>query len=43
LRVKGAEGRYEQRTPALAAGLTDHVWTIKEWVSYPTFKHIRDT
>ena len=35
LRVKGAEKRYEQRTPAMAAGLTDHIWTTKEWVSYP--------
>lgn len=24
------------RTPAMSAGLTDHVWTIKEWVSFPT-------
>jgi hypothetical protein len=38
-----AENRYEQRTPALVAGLTDHVWTIKEWVTYPAVKRIRDT
>ena len=24
-----------QRTPAMVAGLTDHVWTINEWVSFP--------
>jgi hypothetical protein len=24
-----------QRTPAMAAGLTDHVWTLKEWLSRP--------
>lgn len=24
-----------QRTPAMAAGLTDHVWSIREWVSFP--------
>ena len=23
------------RTPAMAAGLTDHVWSIREWVSFP--------
>jgi len=43
LRVQVAENRYEQRTPAMAAGLTDHVWTIKEWLSYPAVKRIRDT
>lgn len=26
---------YRQRTPAMAAGLTDHVWTLKEWLSHP--------
>jgi IS1 family transposase len=26
---------YRQRTPAMAAGLTDHIWTLKEWLSYP--------
>jgi hypothetical protein len=26
---------YRQRTPALAAGLTDHLWTLKEWLSRP--------
>ncbi len=24
-----------QRTPAMAAGLTDHIWSIEEWVTYP--------
>jgi IS1 family transposase len=38
LRVKNAEGQWEQRTPAMAAGLTDHIWSMKEWVSYPTAK-----
>jgi len=42
LRVKVAERHYEQRTPAMAAGLTDHVWTIREWATYPAFKRIRD-
>ena len=21
--------------PAMAAGLTDHVWSIREWLTYP--------
>jgi IS1 family transposase len=29
------EGRWRQRTPAMAAGLADHVWTINEWISRP--------
>jgi hypothetical protein len=36
LRVQGADGGcYEQRTPAMAAGLADHVWSLQEWISYP--------
>jgi IS1 family transposase len=31
LRVRGEEGRWRERSPALAAGLTDHLWTWKEW------------
>lgn len=38
LRVEVAEGQYQQRTPAMAAGLTDHIWTIQEWATYPTFR-----
>jgi hypothetical protein len=26
---------YQQRTPAMAAGLTDHIWTLEEWLSFP--------
>ena len=40
LRVQVAENQYEQRTPAMVAGLTDHVWTTKEWVSYPAVKRL---
>ena len=35
LRVQGRDGGYEQRTPAMAAGLADHVWSLQEWVTYP--------
>jgi IS1 family transposase len=34
LRVK-ADGRWQRRTPAMAAGLTDHIWTLDEWLTYP--------
>jgi len=33
--VKGIDGRYHARTPAMAAGLTDHVWSIREWITFP--------
>jgi hypothetical protein len=35
LRVKGEDGRWQARTPAVAAGLTDHVWTWREWFTRP--------
>jgi len=28
-------GRWRRRTPAMAAGLTDHVWSMTEWISFP--------
>jgi IS1 family transposase len=34
LRVKDAEDKWRQRSPAMAAKLTDHIWTWKEWFSY---------
>jgi IS1 family transposase len=35
LRVKDEHGRWRERSPALAAGLTDHVWTWAEWFNRP--------
>ena len=35
LRHQRADGRWEERTPAMAAGLTDHVWKLSEWLAYP--------
>jgi IS1 family transposase len=29
------EGRWVKRSPAMAAGLTDHVWAMSEWLSRP--------
>lgn len=28
-------GRWRQRTPAMAAGLADHVWSLEEWLTRP--------
>jgi IS1 family transposase len=42
LRVEVGPKEYEPRTPAMAAGLTDHVWTIREWATYPAIKRLRD-
>ena len=33
LRVEDDEG-WQRRTPAMAAGLADHVWTLQEWLTY---------
>jgi IS1 family transposase len=35
LDLKGADGIKTRRTPAMAAGLTDHIWTLKEWCTFP--------
>ena len=34
LRVKGEDG-WQPRTPAMVAGLADHVWSLREWLTYP--------
>ena len=36
LRIRGSDGTWQARTPAMAAGLSDHVWSIEEWITYPT-------
>jgi hypothetical protein len=35
LRRKVGRRRYQPRTPAMAAGLTDHVWSLREWLTFP--------
>ncbi len=35
LRELIGDGRWRRRTPAMAAGLTDHVWSLSEWISLP--------
>jgi len=42
LRVQVGEKEYQQRTPAMAAGLTDHIWTTREWATYPAVNRLRD-
>lgn len=36
LREEVAPKKYRQRTPAMAAGLTDHVWSLEEWLLFPS-------
>jgi hypothetical protein len=35
LRESVGEGAYRKRTPAMSAGLTDHVWSLQEWLTRP--------
>jgi len=35
LRTKDDQGHWQARSPALAAGLADHLWSMAEWLSYP--------
>jgi IS1 family transposase len=39
LRQKDEAGRWQQRTPAMAAGLADHVWSLEEWLTLPALQH----
>jgi hypothetical protein len=32
------KGPWGERTPAMAAGLADHVWSLMEWLSFPTIQ-----
>jgi len=35
LRLQDQDERWHSRTPAMAAGLTEHVWSLSEWLTYP--------
>jgi IS1 family transposase len=35
LRERAKGGKWHQRTPAMAAGLADHVWSLREWLTFP--------
>jgi hypothetical protein len=34
---RGEGGRWQARTPAMAAGLADHIWSLKELVTFSTY------
>jgi hypothetical protein len=36
LRERDEQGKWRQRTPAMVAGLADHVWTLEEWFTLPS-------
>jgi IS1 family transposase len=36
LRAQNEDGNYRPQTPAMVAGLADHVWSIREWAVFPT-------
>ncbi len=36
LRERDGGGPWRRRTPAMAAGLADHVWTMHEWITMPS-------
>lgn len=35
LRVKDEAGKWQGRSPAMAAGLADRLWSVAEWIAYP--------
>lgn len=35
LRVQIGEQTYQRRSPAMAAGIADHIWTVAEWLTRP--------
>ncbi len=39
LALKDDGGRRVERSPAMAAGLTDHMWSMSEWLSRPAVQH----
>lgn len=38
LRQRDPDGHWKPRTPAMAAGLTDHVWSLWEWLTFPAIQ-----
>ena len=36
LRVRRGDGSWQRRTPAMAAGLAQHAWSLREWLTFPT-------
>ncbi len=40
LRKSDEKGRWRARTPGMAAELANHVWSLTEWLSFPTVQRI---
>ena len=40
LRMARPDGTDQDRTPAMSAGLTDHVWQLSEWLAHPVKFHL---
>jgi IS1 family transposase len=38
LRVKDDRGAWRKQSPAMAAGLADHLWSIPEWLAFPSVR-----
>jgi IS1 family transposase len=38
LNERDEQGRVRPRSPAMAAGLADHVWTMREWITMPAIR-----
>jgi IS1 family transposase len=38
LRIMDDQGRWRKRSPAMGAGLADHVWSIPEWLAFPSVR-----
>ena len=38
LRQQDAHGSWHSHTPAMVAGLTDHIWTLDEWITMPAIQ-----
>jgi hypothetical protein len=38
LRMEVGQGRYRHRTPAMALGVTGHVWSVKEFITHPVYQ-----
>ena len=38
LRTRSPGQPWQKCTPAMAAGLTDHVWLLAEWLKFPAVK-----
>jgi IS1 family transposase len=38
LRIKDGHGRWQKQSPAMAARLADHIWSMSEWLSFPAVR-----